>query len=98
MSLWLIMRISGVVAATWGPLPYDMSECLERTKGIIEANKKAFAEKTLPLEGSPLQNVDQLEVTCERLEKRPHVGHFKDSDESNTPRMDLGDCDHKPSC
>jgi hypothetical protein len=30
MSTWVVLTIFGLVAVTWGPVPYDYSDCLDR--------------------------------------------------------------------
>lgn len=42
-ALFLVIYLKGVVGATFGPLPYDMGECLRRRAEIIVDLDRAYA-------------------------------------------------------
>ena len=62
MKLWLILYVTnGVVGGSWGPLPYDMTECLKRAdegRAMFKANEKT----------------KDWEPVCEYRVTRPNLG------------------------
>lgn len=43
MKLWLVILIFGEIAATVGPLPYDMQECVWRAADLAREADEIFA-------------------------------------------------------
>ena len=64
MKLYMILYAGSVIGGTWGPLPYDMDECLTRA---AEGNAKVQThEKT-----------KGWLFSCEYRATRPELGELK---------------------
>lgn len=76
LKLFLVLVVQGHVGGTWGPLPYDMAECMARAHmmkdqitvgydAAIEAGKAAELHGVLPEEMVPV---------CVMLPEAPKLG------------------------
>lgn len=78
MSVWMATIILGKVAATWGPLPYDLAEC-ERRTAVIEADLDSRWESELAtapemrINGRQLKRED-VDMICLVAPARPDLG------------------------
>lgn len=61
MKLFMILYVANGIGGTWGPLPYDMDECLARA---VEGNAKVKSHEHTKL----------WEFSCELRAVRPQLG------------------------
>lgn len=61
MNLFMVLIVAGQVSGTWGPLPYDMGECLSRQVEMQEE----FAQH---------DRTKEWKAVCEWHTKRPQLG------------------------
>lgn len=66
MKLWAVLYLAGKIAAVSGPLPYDMTECLARTKIFMEGGNRTV---TTP-EGYTLSDI---KMECLETDIRPKL-------------------------
>jgi hypothetical protein len=77
MKFWLVLYVAGQVGGSWGPLPYDVAECIERKKPleqeiayIVEHGKNQVGEAV----GEPhLSRFKQMRFECELRAERPEI-------------------------
>lgn len=71
MKIWFVLVIFGEVAATWGPLPYDMAECLNRIQEKEAELDDIFRNRNeFQVDGRHLSRKDMM-VRCELSMARP---------------------------
>lgn len=74
MSLYLILATFGVIGGTWGPLPYDMNECLARRDEMLTDIRTGMEQNPgAELDGKPLTFSDVV-VECREAAVRPELG------------------------
>lgn len=61
MKIWLVVMVFGKIAATVGPLPYDMAACQARLTEQMAEVDRAFA--TRPLASDARMQIDGRQVT-----------------------------------
>lgn len=61
LKLFMVLVASGQIGGTWGPLPYDMDECLIR--------REEFQERL-----SVHEQTKDWKLSCEWHTKRPELG------------------------
>jgi hypothetical protein len=69
MKLWMILWTANTIGGTWGPLPYDMAECMDR-KAAGEAEFAAIIESKKP--GS--EKLVGWDLECRFSGVRPALG------------------------
>lgn len=71
MQLFLVLTIWGQVGVTAGPLPYDMTKCLEVASQREQAIDETFKEHSVIMEKGRLVWRTDLAVGCGMFEAPP---------------------------
>jgi hypothetical protein len=75
LKLWLILYVGQFIGATWGPLPYDMTECKARAARqnleiqLIQTNPEKVAAMTA--KGIDLNELKNMHFECKEQGWRP---------------------------
>lgn len=77
MKTWMLLVVSSSIGGTWGPLPYDMDECLRRAddeNAVMRGNMAARGPGELKL--SPANTF----LVCLRAPVRPTLREEQNDD------------------
>ena len=78
MKLWLILHVGSHIGGTWGPLPYDMTECqlraAERQAYIQKMIDSGVNEAGTKLPAEVVEKIKTWRVSCEFHAERPSLG------------------------
>lgn len=71
MSIWFVVTVLGNIAATVGPLPYDIAECQARLpEQAAEIDRGFAAGSPILVDGHPVRRAD-IKLDCVRAKSRP---------------------------
>jgi NTP pyrophosphatase (non-canonical NTP hydrolase) len=72
-KLFMVLSVAGHVGGTWGPLPYGLSECLNRAQEEMAELAEAI-EKHKELPPDVLDSVKTWRLECVARSERPELG------------------------
>jgi len=86
IGIYFVITFFGQVAAIVGPIPSDMSQCLNHRDSFIDKKNKNFdkemhAMNDIPhaeFNGQNFTNKEQIQAYCIETDQRPKLGDFFD--------------------
>lgn len=78
MKLWLVLYAGQQIGGTWGPLPYDMDECLsraaERQQSVTDTIEKGVDPDGEKIPADVIEKFKTWRIVCEYHDERPELG------------------------